>query len=70
MGYHENILLKTNGVGEAETESLILQRGGGGEAETEGLIFRGGGGETETESLILWLAVLELLAGRWWWHEV
>ena len=24
------------------------------------------GGEAETESLILWLVVLELLAGGWW----
>ena len=28
-----------------------------------------GGGEAETESLILWLLVLRLLAGGWWWHE-
>ena len=29
----------------------------------------GGEGEAETESLILWLVVFELLAGGWWWHE-
>ena len=28
-----------------------------------------GKGEAETESLILWLVVLELLAGGWGWHE-
>ena len=28
-----------------------------------------GGGEAETESLILWLVVLELLAVGWWWCE-
>ena len=28
-----------------------------------------GGGEAKTESRILWLVVLELLAGGWWWHE-
>ena len=45
MGYHENILLKTSGVGgEAETESLILLREGEGEAETESLICTGEGG--------------------------
>ena len=27
-----------------------------------------GGGEAETERRILWLAVLELLAGGWWWR--
>ena len=26
-------------------------------------------GEAETESLILWLVVLEFLAGGWWWRE-
>ena len=25
-------------------------------------------GEAEIESLILWFAVLELLAGGWWWR--
>ena len=29
----------------------------------------GGKGEAETESLILWLVKLELLAGGWWWRE-
>ena len=29
----------------------------------------GGRGEADTESLILWLSVLELLAGGWWWRE-
>ena len=29
----------------------------------------GGRGEAETESLILWLVVLELLMGGWLWHE-
>ena len=28
-----------------------------------------GRGEAETESLILWLVVLDLLAGGWGWHE-
>ena len=28
-----------------------------------------GTGDAETESLILWLVVLKLLAGRWWWGE-
>ena len=27
------------------------------------------GEEAETESLILWLVVLELLVGGWWWRE-
>ena len=27
-----------------------------------------GGRGKETECLILWLAVLELLVGGWWWH--
>ena len=29
----------------------------------------GGRGEAEAEGLILWLVVLEMLAGGWWWHE-
>ena len=43
--------------GETETERLILlrERGGGG----------AGSGEAETESLILWLVVLDFLAGGW-----
>ena len=49
MGYHGNIMLRTNGGREAETGSLIL--------------YGEGRGEAETESLILWLVVLELLAG-------
>ena len=28
-----------------------------------------GRGDAETESLILWLVVLKLLAGMWWWGE-
>ena len=31
--------------------------------------MQGGGGETETESLILWLVVLELLGGGWWLRD-
>ena len=31
--------------------------------------YVGGGGEAETESLILWLVVIELLPGRWWLRE-
>ena len=29
---------------------------------------RGGGGEAETERLILWLVVVELLVGGWLWR--
>ena len=28
-----------------------------------------GGGEAETESLISWFVVLQLLADGWWWSE-
>ena len=31
--------------------------------------YVGGEGEAETESLILWLVVIELLPGRWWLRE-
>ena len=52
MGYHGNILLRTNG----------SRRGRDRKPNSVG----GGRGETETESLILWLVLLELLAGGWW----
>ena len=47
--------------GETETESLILLRGewGGGGG------LGAGSGEAETEILILWLVVLDFLAGGW-----
>ena len=57
MGYDGNILLKTNGGrrGRDRKSNLV-----GGE--------RRGGGDAETESLILWLVVLELLVVlvAWW----
>ena len=51
MGYHENILLRTNGREERQRQKTWFCKGG----------WR----DTKTESLILWLAVLELLAGGW-----
>ena len=54
MGYHGNILLRTSGG----------RRGRNRKPNSVG-----GKGEAETESLILWLLVLRLLAGGWWWHE-
>ena len=54
MGYHGNILLRTSGG----------RRGRNRKPNSVG-----GKGEAETESLILWLSVLRLLAGGWWWHE-
>ena len=54
MGYHRKIQLKIN-------------EGRRGRDRKPNLVG-GGGGEPETESLILWLVVLELLAVGWWWH--
>ena len=51
MGYHGNILLKTYG----------SKRG----RDRKPNLVGGGGQEAETERLILWLVVLELLAGVW-----
>ena len=51
MGYHENILLRTNGREERQRQKAWFCKGG----------WR----DTKTESPILWLAVLELLAGGW-----
>ena len=52
MGYHGNILLKTNR--RQERQKLKTK-------------FSGmKGGEAETERLILWLVLLELLLGVWW----
>ena len=51
MGYHGNILLKTYGSKRDRDRKPNLVGGGGQEAETE--------------RLILWLVVLELLAGVW-----
>ena len=31
-------------------------------------LVEGGGGEAETERLILWLVVVELLVGGWLWR--
>ena len=45
-----------------------LEGGGGGRGRNPYSVGVGKG-EAETESLILWLVVLELLAGGWWWHE-
>ena len=59
MGYHGKNLLRTSGREERHRDKKPNYVGGGG----------GGGGEAETESLILWLVVLELLAGGWWLHE-
>ena len=55
MDYYGNILLRTNGREERQRQKSQFCSGGRGEAETE--------------NLILWLAVLELLVGVWWWHE-
>ena len=54
MGYHGNILLRTNGGrrGRDWKPNSVGERG-----------------EAETESLILWLVVLKLLARGWWWCE-
>ena len=49
--------------GETETESLILLRGEWGGGGGGGLVA--GCGEAETEILILWLVVLDFLAGGW-----
>ena len=57
MGYPENILLKTNGEEERQRKLDLVGQG-----------RRGGEGDEETESLILWLTVLELLAVGWWWR--
>ena len=47
-------------------EHSAEKRWEGGETETERLILLGAGsGEAETESLILWLVVLDFLAGGW-----
>ena len=54
IGYHENILLRTD-------------RGRRGRDKKPNSV--GGRGEAETESLILWLVVLKLLARGWWWGE-
>ena len=54
MGYHGNILLRTNGG----------RRGRDWKPNSVE-----GRGEAETESLILWLAVLKLLVGGWLWRE-
>ena len=51
MGYHGNILLKTYG----------SKRG----RDRKPNLVGGGRQEAETERLILWLVVLELLAGVW-----
>ena len=48
-------MLRTNGREEGQRQKAYL--------------CREGGGETETESIILWLVVLELLAGGWWLPE-
>ena len=53
MGYCGNILVRTNGG----------RRGRDRKPTWVGETEEGGGGETE--SLILWLVVLELLAGGW-----
>ena len=54
MGYHGNILLKTNR--RQERQKLKTK-------------FSGmKGGEAETERLILWLVVVELLVGGWLWR--
>ena len=54
MGYHGNILLRTNGGrrGRDWKPNSVGERG-----------------EAETESLILWLVVLKLLVGGWLQHE-
>ena len=51
MGYHGNIMLRTNGGRRGRDRKPNSVWGGEGR------------GEAETESLILWLVVLELLAG-------
>ena len=51
MGYHGNILLKTNG-------RKVRQR-------QKAQFCRGERGKVETENLIMWVVVLELLAGGW-----
>ena len=43
---------------------FIENQWGAGEAE---IVWEEGVGEAETECLILWLVVLELLVGGWWW---
>ena len=48
-------MLRTNGREEGQRQKAYL--------------CREGGGETEAQSLILWLLVLELLAGGWWLPE-
>ena len=40
-------------------------RGRGGRARKSDFV----GGEAEAESLILWLVVLDLPVGGWWWYE-
>ena len=58
MGYHGNILLKTNVGRRCRDRKPNFVEGGGG-----------GGEEVGTESVILWFVVLELLAGGRWWRE-
>ena len=55
MDYHGNILLRTSRRVDRQKQKAQFCSGGRSEAETE--------------NLILWLVVLELLAGVWWWHE-
>ena len=45
------------------------KRGGDKKPNYVGEGWGGGGREAETESIILWLVVLELLPGGWWLHE-
>ena len=54
MDCHGNILLKING-------------GRRGRNRKPNLVLEEGVREAERECLILWLVVLELLVGGWWW---
>ena len=44
--------------------NILLKINGGQERQK---LWEEGVGEAETECLILWLVVLELLVGGWWW---
>ena len=55
IGYHRNILLRTNGREQKQRQKSYF--------------CKGTRGEIETESPILWLVELEFLAVGWWWCE-
>ena len=41
----------------------------GGDEDRKPEFVKGAWGEAETENLIMWLVMLDWLAGGWWWRE-